>query len=206
MIHSDNPFLIQSQTNTKITQKSAAEWVVDVAENGVFTADYLQINTPLSILVTLSGPRAKCQINCVYLCNKNNKINIDIKVLHKSSQTTSSQQIRGISADQAHVSFRGTITIPYDSQKCDGHQNHRGIVLSDTAKISAIPQLEIWADDVKCAHGSAVGPLDKNQIFYMQTRGISELDAKKILLLSFFNGMLASSFDETIQDWVKKYV
>ena len=126
--------------------------------------------------------------------------------MHKSPQTTSSQQSRGLAADKDHVSFCGTITIPYDSQKCDGHQNHRGIVLSDLAKISATPQLEIWADDVKCAHGSAIGPLDKNQIFYMQTRGISEQEAKKILLSSFFNGIVATDFDSYIQDWIKKYV
>ena len=206
MTPSDNPFLIKSEIGTKIIHKTPTKWVIDVDENGVFIADFLQTNTNLEVLVSLSGLHSKCVINSIYLCNENNNININIKVLHKSEQTTSFQQIRGIAADNAHVSFCGTITIPYDSQKCDGHQNHRGIVLSDTAKISATPELEIWADDVKCAHGSAIGPLDKNQIFYMQTRGISEQDAKKILLSSFFNGILSSDFDEYIQDWVKKYV
>ena len=206
MIHSDNPFLIRSEKGVKILQNDPLSWVVEVGENGNFSADFLQTNADLKIQAILSGIGAKCDINCVYLCNDNNKLNIDIKVLHKSPQTTSSQQIRGLAADKAHVSFCGTITIPYDSQKCDGHQNHRGIVLSDLAKISATPQLEIWADDVKCAHGSAIGPLDKNQIFYMQTRGISEQEAKKILLSSFFNGIVATDFDSYIQDWIKKYV
>ena len=206
MTHSDNPFLIRSQIGTKITQISPTEWVADVVENGTFGIDFLRTNADLKLMVSLSGKSAKCDINCVYLCNDNNKLNIDIKVLHKSPETTSSQQIRGLAADKGHVSFCGTITIPYDSQKCDGHQNHRGIVLSDSAGISATPQLEIWADDVKCAHGSAIGPLDKNQIFYMQTRGISEGEAKKILLSSFFNGIVATDFDSYIQDWIKKYV
>ena len=206
MTLSDNPFLIRSEIGTKIVRKSPVEWAVDVGENGVFTADFLQTNADLNMTVILSGLNAKCAINSIYLCNDNNNININIKVIHKSKQTTSSQQIRGLAADNAGVSFCGTITIPYDAQKCDGHQNHRGILLSDRAKISAQPQLEIWADDVKCAHGSAIGPLDKNQIFYMQTRGIPEEEAKKILLLSFFNGMLASDFNEYIQNWVKKYV
>ncbi|MDY6407392.1 MAG: SufD family Fe-S cluster assembly protein [Pseudomonadota bacterium] len=206
MIPSDNPFLIASEIGCHIVNATPKEWVVDVAENGYFKADFLQKGQDLSVTVNLSGVGAKCDLNCVYLCNKNNKINIDFKVLHKSSNTLSSQTVRGLSADKGQVVFNGTIYIPYNSQKCDGHQNHRGIVLSDTAKISATPQLEIWADDVKCAHGSAIGPLDDKQIFYMRTRGLSEQEAKKILLLSFFNGVLSSNFDSYIQDWVKQYV
>ena len=206
MIHSDNPFLIHTQIDTTLIQKSPTEWLFEVSGNGVLRADFLRTTQDLTVTVILSGMAARCDLNCIYLCNKNNKINIGTKVLHKSCGTVSSQQIRGIAADKGQVSFCGTITIPYNSQKCDGHQSHRGIVLSDTAKISAIPQLEIWADDVKCAHGSAIGPLDKDQIFYMQTRGISKQEAKKILLSSFFNGIVASDFDDYIQDWVKKYV
>jgi len=202
MIPSDNPFLIHTQVATTLTQKSPTEWLFDVSENGELKADFLRTTQDLTLTIILSGIGAKCDINCIYLCNQNNKINIDIKVLHKSKNTTSSQQIRGIATDKGRVSFTGTITIPYDAQKCDGHQNHRGILLSDTAEISATPQLEIWADDVKCAHGSAIGPLDENQIFYLKTRGIPEQEAKKILLSSFFSGFISPDFDSFIQDWM----
>lgn len=206
MTLSDNPFLIRSKLATQITRTSPTDWQVEVGENGSFSADFLAVNTDLNITVSLSGSGAKCILNAVYLCNDNNKIDINIHVLHKNGNTTSFQQIRGLAADKGQASVLGAITIPYDSQKCDGHQNHRGIILSNSAKISATPMLEIWADDVRCAHGSAIGPLDKNQIFYLQTRGIPENEAKKILLLSFFNGILGTEFDEVIQDWVKKYV
>ena len=206
MTLSDNSFLIRSRSATQITRTSPTDWQVEVGENGDFSADFLVVNTNLNIMVSLSANGAKCDLNAVYLCNDNNKIDMNIHVLHRSGNTTSSQKIRGLAADKGQVSVLGTITIPYDSQKCDGHQNHRGILLSDSAKISATPMLEIWADDVRCAHGSAIGPLDKNQIFYLQTRGIPENEAKKILLLSFFNGILGTKFDKVIQDWVKKYV
>ena len=69
-----------------------------------------------------------------------------------------------------------------------------------------MPQLEIWADDVKCAHGSAVGPLDENQIFYLQTRGLSEKDAKKMLLFSFFNDFITPEFEKNICEWMTENV
>ena len=113
-------------------------------------ADFLQVDQSLKVKIFLMGNGARSEINCGYLLNDNNKINIDIQVLHKSGETSSSQVIRGLVTDSAKVSFNGTITIPYNSQKCDGHQNHRGVILSDKAEIEAVPQLEIWADDVKC--------------------------------------------------------
>ena len=111
-----------------------------------------------------------------------------------------------MAAGTGQVAFNGIITIPYDSQKCDGHQNHRAVLLSDKAKVISVPQLEIWADDVKCAHGSAIGPLDKDQLFYLQTRGLTEHQAKKILLSSFFNHFTSTEFDHIIQDWMSHYV
>ena len=206
MIHSDNLFLIRSDLGSVIEQKSGHEWVVIVSDNGDFQADFIKTNGPLDVTVILAGEGAKCQLNCAYLCNDNNKIYINFKVLHKSGKTISSQQIKGLSTGHGQVAFNGTITIPYDSQKCDGQQNHRGIILSDTAKISATPELEIWADDVKCAHGSAIGPLDKEQLFYLQTRGIPMAEAKKLLLSSYFNGFMTSEFDTFIHDWMAQNV
>ena len=206
MTISNNPFLIRQKTLTQIENPSLEQWVFHVAENGLLQADFLQTNASLSIRVYLEGNSAKCELNCCYLVNNNNMINIDIQVIHEAGNTTSSQQIRGLVTDQADINFTGTITIPYDSQKCDGHQNHRGIVLSDNASISATPQLEIWADDVKCAHGSAIGPLDKEQLFYLQTRGISESEAKKLLLSSFFSDLMPTEFNPLIEDWIAHHV
>jgi len=206
MTHSDNLAFIHSNVGSVINRKSDYEWFVTVSADGDFKADFLKTKGPLNVTVVLDGEGSRCELNCLYLCNKDNKIDIDFKVLHKSCKTTSAQQIKGVSTDQGAVSFNGIITIPYDSQKCDGRQNHRGIILSDTAKISATPELEIWADDVKCAHGSAIGPLDKEQLFYLQTRGIPVTEAKKLLLSSFFNGFMTPEFDTFIHDWMAKNV
>ena len=100
----------------------------------------------------------------------------------------------------------GTIEIPKDSQKCDGRQNHRAVLLSDKAIVSATPQLEIWADDVQCAHGSAVGPLDKNQLFYLQARGLPKKLARHLLLQSFLGGLMPTEFDAIISKWMDENV
>ena len=197
-----NPFLIQTQKNVKVKNPDEKSWVFEVGKEGDLSADFLQTTDDLSVLITLVDDGAKCKINCAYLTNKNNKLNIDIKVLHKHKNTTSEQHIKGIATDESSVSFKGIIEIPKLSQKCDGRQHHRGLVLSPKAKIEATPQLEIWADDVVCSHGSAIGPLDANQLFYLQTRGINEHEAKKILLSSFFGDLMPEAFSDIIQKWM----
>jgi len=197
-----NPFLIHTQDNVIIKNPDEKSWVFEVRKNGNLWVDFLQITADLNVQVFLSGEGANCQINCAYLLNKNNKINIDIKVLHKSKNTTSNQCIKGIATDKSQVSFKGIIEIPKSSQKCDGRQHHRGMLLSPHAKIDAIPQLEIWADDVVCAHGSAIGPLDEKQLFYLRTRGLDEHDAKKILLSSFLGDLMPDEFSDIIQQWM----
>ena len=206
MTVSANPFLIRNQTATEIQTPVNGEWVFNVGENGLLQADFLQIDQSLKVKIFLTGIGARSEINCGYLLNDNNKINIDIQVIHKSGETSSSQVIRGLACGQSKVSFNGTITIPHDSQKCEGYQNHRGVILSEKAEIESVPQLEIWADDVKCNHGSAIGPLDEEQLFYLQTRGLSLSEAKKLLLSSFFADLMPTAFEINIQEWMDKHV
>ena len=201
-----NPFLIHTQENVIIKNPDEKSWVFEVDKDGDLWVDFLQMDADLNVLVNLVGEDAKCKINCAYLTNKNNKLNIDIKVLHKCKNTASEQHIKGIATDESFVSFKGVIEIPKSSQKCDGQQHHRGLLLSPKAKIEAVPQLEIWADDVVCAHGSAIGPLDVNQLFYLQTRGLSEKEAKKILLSSFLGDLMPEEFSDTIQKWMGENV
>ncbi|MBQ3696166.1 MAG: SufD family Fe-S cluster assembly protein [Alphaproteobacteria bacterium] len=197
-----NPFLIHAQDQVVVKNPDEKSWVFEVGKNGNLWVDFLQMTDDLDVLVSLQGEAAKCKINCAYLTNKNNNLNINIKVLHKHKKTTSEQYIRGIVTDESAVSFKGIIEIPKSSQKCDGRQHHRGLILSPKAKIEATPQLEIWADDVICSHGSAVGPLDQNQMFYLQTRGIPENEARKILLSSFLGDLMPDEFSDTIQKWM----
>ena len=199
-------FLIHTEDNVSVNKPDEKSWVFDVGKNGNLWVDFLQMNTDLNVFVCLQGEEARCKINCAYLTNKNSQLNIDIKVLHKHQKTFSEQCVKGIAAGESTVAFKGIIEIPKSSQKCDGRQQHRGILLSSKSKIEAVPQLEIWADDVVCSHGSAIGPLDANQLFYLQTRGLSEKEAKKILLNSFLGDLMPEEFFDTIQKWMGENV
>ncbi len=201
-----NPFLLHKQENVVVQNPAEGQWIFEVGASGLLQADFLQFDKDLSVRVVLADEGASCKINCAYLTNKNNKLNINIKVLHKAQNTTSEQVIKGIATEESAVSFNGTVEIPKDSQKCDGRQHHRGLVLGEKASISATPLLEIWADDVTCAHGSAIGPLDESQLFYLQTRGLNKSEAKKMLLNSFLSGILSADFDAAIQNWMGENV
>lgn len=177
-----------------------------VPENSEFTADILHISGPITLKIILNGENAKCDIKIAYLSNKNNANNIKVEVIHQYKNTTSSQVIKGILTDNSKMVFDGIIRIPKDSQKCDGHQNHRAILLSDTASVQATPELEIYADDVKCSHGSAVGALDENHLFYLLSRGIPMDEAKKILLKSYVMEILPETWEQYVDEWMDENV
>ena len=168
--------------------------------------DCLVFSGQISIRVILAGKGSSCDLKCIYLNNSDNRTQINFEVVHKSGQTESTQLVRGLATDTSNVSFTGCIRIPYDSQKCYAVQNHRGILLSDKASVTAIPELEIYADDVQCAHGSAVGPLDKMHLFYLMARGIPENEAKKMLLYAFVQDVLPVDFKPYLDEWTETNV
>ena len=183
-----------------------SEQVIIVPENQKYSARILHISGPILLKIILSGEQSECDIKIVYLSNKNNVENIKIEVIHEYKNTVSSQIIKGILTDNSKMIFDGVIRIPFDSQKCDGHQNHRAILLSDRASVRATPELEIYADDVKCSHGSAVGGLDETQLFYLVSRGIQQNMAKKMLLKSYAMELLPEKWEVYVDEWMDENV
>ncbi len=104
---------------------------------------------------------------------------------HRVGNCTSTQKIRTIASDNGYSNFYGLIKVAKDAQKTETDQINNNILLSETARIESKPQLEIYADDVKCSHGSTTGMLDSEAIFYMRSRGISEKAAQKLLIQAF---------------------
>ncbi len=202
----NNLFLIQKQMNVQVNHLSETEWEFFVQKEGELEAFFLALNQNLRVKVCLQGDNAKSNIKCAYLSNKNNNLNIDIEVLHQCKNTTSNQKIKGLTTDESAVSLTAGIIIPKNTNGCEGYQNHRGILLSNKAKISATPQLEIWSEDVVCSHGSAVGPLPEEELFYLQTRGLKKTQAEKLLLSSFFNDIVPNEFDTHIEEWMDQNV
>jgi Fe-S cluster assembly protein SufD len=119
---------------------------------------------------------------------------------HRRPNCASNELYKGIISDSAKGVFNGKIFVRPDAQKTNAFQSNRNILLSDTAFINTKPQLEIWADDVKCSHGCTTGQLDDEALFYLQSRGISQEDAKVLLLTAFASEVLGKIQDSKFKE------
>ena len=158
--------------------------------------------------VLLSGDFAEIYAYGVYLADKQQEMDNYIEVDHVGTDCISQQVFKGIIDDMACTVFNGKITVHRDSQRTSASQVNRNILLTDKAKVFTKPYLEIYADDVKCSHGSTVGQLDDEALFYMQQRGMSYDVARKLLLNAFVDEVLdkieINEVKLRINDMVKK--
>ncbi|MFV0644553.1 MAG: SufD family Fe-S cluster assembly protein [Sphingomonadaceae bacterium] len=118
------------------------------------------------------------------------------RLAHVEPDATSNQIVRAVHWGQAIGNFLGTVHVARDAQKTDAAQNFRAILLEKGASANARPELEIYADDVKCAHGAAIGQMDENAAFYMAARGLPPAVARKLLVQAFIGDAFASLEDE----------
>jgi Fe-S cluster assembly protein SufD len=133
----------------------------------------------------LAGEGGECLINGLFLGTGRQHLDNYMHVEHASAHCGSRQFYNGILDGQAHGVFHGRIVVHKDAQKTDAKQTNRNLLLSDDAQIDTKPQLEIYADDVKCTHGATIGQIEENALFYLRSRGISEAEARKLLLMAF---------------------
>jgi Fe-S cluster assembly protein SufD len=127
-------------------------------------------------------------------------------VEHASPHCDSRQFYNGILNGNSHGVFHGRIIVHKDAQKTDAKQTNRNLLLSDNAQIDTKPQLEIYADDVKCTHGATIGQVDENALFYLRSRGLDEVSARHVLLLAFANECLGRMNSEQVRDHLERLV
>jgi len=157
----------------------------------------------ITYTVDLMGPGAEAQIKGLYLCRADEKVNIRILMHHRAPDCHSTQLINGIAGGQADVHFAGTIVVAPDAQQTEAFQENHNIVLTETAKVDTKPQLEIYADDVKCSHGATVGQLNEDELFYMRSRGIPEAEARTLQMLSFLSPVIPEGREAEIEAAVR---
>ena len=138
----------------------------------------------------LAGEGSECLINGLFMANGRQHMDNYMLVEHASPHCDSRQFYNGILNGQSHGVFHGRIIVHKDAQKTDAKQTNRNLLLSDDAQIDTKPQLEIYADDVKCTHGATIGQVDENALFYLRSRGLAEAEARHVLLLAFANECL----------------
>jgi Fe-S cluster assembly protein SufD len=133
----------------------------------------------------LAGEGGECLINGLFVGDGRQHLDNFMHVEHASPHCSSRQFYNGILDGHAHGVFHGRIVVHKDAQKTDAKQTNRNLLLSDDAQIDTKPQLEIYADDVKCTHGATIGQIEENALFYLRSRGIDEVSARKLLLQAF---------------------
>ena len=125
-------------------------------------------------------------------------------IAHNVGHTTSEQVFKGILDDSSKGAFTGRIVIHRDAQLCDSSQLNKNLLLDSKAHVDTRPQLEVYADDVKCAHGATVGQMSEDEVFYLESRGIEKSNAQKILCHAFAREIFDSSNNEILASWLDK--
>ena len=144
----------------------------------------------LDFRLDLAGEGSDCRLSGLYLCPEAEKTGIGVEVFHRVPHCCSRQMFKGIVSGASKTDFYGRIIVEPDAQKTEACQENHSLLLSDDARVDTRPQLEIYADDVKCSHGATIGRLDENEQFYMRSRGIPEQEARVLQMLSFVSPVL----------------
>jgi Fe-S cluster assembly protein SufD len=154
----------------------------------------------------LGGPGIDCTLNGLYLADGTTLVDNHTTIDHAEPNCGSHEVYKGILGGRAKGIFNGKIIVRQDAQKTDAKQTNKALLLSDTAQINTKPQLEIFADDVRCTHGATVGQLDEDSLFYLQARGISRADARTLLIRGFAGDIVNRVAFEPLRQRLDKWL
>lgn len=145
----------------------------------------------------INGTKAHCELNSAILLNDRRHADSTSRITHDAVNATSNQMCRSILDDQSRGVFQGRTVVARDAQQTDGYQLNKNLLLSRKAQIDTKPELEIYADDVKCSHGATTGELDSDALFYLRSRGINAKEARRLLVEAFLEENIdAISYDD----------
>ena len=188
-----------SITNLNVYQDSNSNYRFTQFSNGN------ELNR-LNIKSHLKGQGSDCSLSGISLTKEGHHIDNNIIINHHSPNCMSSQNFRSILKDRSSGVYNGRTIVKRAAQKTNSSQSNKNILLSDTAKMNSNPQLEIYADDVKCSHGSTTGKLNKDAIFYLRSRGLDLKSARELLLNGFVNDIIEQVKNKDIKYMLKKNI
>lgn len=192
----------------RLQDEARASWHLShidcvVGRDAVYDNFTLSLGATLSrneMHMKLAGLNAEGHLNGAYLLHDTQHADNTSKIDHLLPHGRSNQTYKGVIADRGRGVFQGKIHVHPDAQKTDGYQLNQALLLSDQAEINSKPELEIYADDVKCSHGATVGQLDTKALFYLRSRGIPEDAARGLLVQSFVGGALDLITHDDVRD------
>ena len=195
-------FKLQNETE-KVSHFSSEN--IHQKNNSKFSIHTLSINGEIvrnDLNISVNGTNCETHLNGVVIANNNMHVDNHTTVDHRKPHCESNEKYKAIAKDNATVVFNGKIVVQRDAQKINAYQNSANVLLSDNANIYSKPELEIYADDVKCSHGTTTGCLDENAVFYLRARGISEQSARNLLIHAF----TGEAFDDIQNGFIKEWM
>ena len=190
--------------NLKYSFNNINQKQTTISETFIFSAgsDYFKNE----INCNLKGEYSSAFINGIFSLDDNKQHEIRTTINHLVENTKSYQLIKSVLGKNTKSAYQGRIYVDSKAQKTDGYQLSKAILLDETSEFNAKPELEIYADDVKCSHGSASGSLDDNSIFYLMSRGLNYKQAKGLLINGFLLDVIEKITDAEIKDLLKKMI
>ena len=164
------------------------------------------VSADIPLTIDLTGPDADVELKGIYLSSGTDEVSFSITMNHLVGRCRSRQLFNGLASGSAKCSFFGKIIVSPDAQQTEAYQENHNIVLTEEASVNTKPQLEIYADDVKCSHGATVGKLNEDEQFYMRSRGIPEDEAKVLQMISFVAPVLDGLEDEVLMSRIESAI
>lgn len=186
-----------------------ANMSVAQARSSTFTSQALTFGGRIArndISAWLGGEGAECTLNGLYIATGDSLVDTHTTIDHAMPHCPSHEVYKGILGGRAKAVFNGKILVRQDAQKTDAKQTNRALLLTDDATVNTKPQLEIFADDVKCTHGAAIGQLDEDAMFYLRARGVDETSARVMLIHAFAGQVLDGISSPVVQDVTRHLV
>jgi len=181
---------------TQVIQKTQS-----VFSTHTFTLSGTLVRNNLTIV--MDGEHIESHLNGLYLTAGNQMVDNHTLVDHRKPNCNSNELYKGIIDGKSTATFNGKIFVRKDAQKTNAFQSNKNILLSESGTINTKPQLEIYADDVKCSHGASTGKLDEDKIFYLRARGLSPESAKKLLMHAFASEVVNTVKIEPLQEYIE---
>jgi Fe-S cluster assembly protein SufD len=156
--------------------------------------------------ISVDGEHCETHMYGLYMLNDKTHVDNHTTVDHRVANCYSNELYKGIIDDRATGVFNGKIYVRPHAQKTNAFQSNKNLLLSDDASMNTKPQLEIWADDVKCSHGATTGQLDNEQMFYLRARGLDETQARGLLLYAFAHETLEHVSSEALKSYLEEVI
>jgi Fe-S cluster assembly protein SufD len=180
-----------------------------LARDAGYQVHYASFGGKLSRLeldIALEGEGAEANLSGVSVLSGDNHADITTRILHAAGQTRSTQLFKNVASGKARAVYQGKVTVAHGADGADSRQTAKALLLGTRAEADLKPELEIFADDVKCAHGAAVGDLDADSLFYLRARGVPESEARSLLLHAFLEEAFADIARDDVRERVRAAV